>query len=218
MTPATRSTVVPVFPLPNSVLFPHTVLPLHVFEPRYRAMVRDVVRGDRSIAIALLCPGWEQEDTPSFHPVGTVGRISGIEELADGRFLLNLAGRERVRFTELPTDKPYRLVMAEALPERYVDETSQDLRRDKLALLSSYGYLMHELQNESTTPLVLDESASFATAVNTACARMPIEPGIRQELLEIDDLLARYRRATTLLQSVLEAVLRLKARPGTPIN
>ena len=218
MTRATRPGVVPVFPLPDTVLFPHTILPLHVFEPRYRTMVRDAMAGDRSIAIALLCPGWEHEDVPSFHPIGTVGYISELEELTDGRYLLNLTGRARVRFTELPTDKPYRLAMAESLPEGEVDEESDDVRQDKLDLLSSYGYLVHELQNETSAPLVLDESASFVSAVNMACARLPVEPGIRQELLEIDDLCARHRRATAILQGVLEAVLRLRARPGTPVN
>lgn len=74
----------PVFPLPNAVLFPDTVLPLHIFEPRYRQMIHDAANGDGRIAVALLEPGYEEEyeGAPAFHRVGTVGRIENLEQLA----------------------------------------------------------------------------------------------------------------------------------------
>ena len=90
--------IVPLFPLPGAVLFPDTVLPLHIFEPRYRRMVEDVRAGDGRIAIALLRQGWEEgyEGRPAIHDVGTVGRIRDLEPLPDGRFNLALVGLQRV--------------------------------------------------------------------------------------------------------------------------
>ena len=93
------SRLVPVFPLPNVVLFPGVVCPLHVFEPRYREMVTDVLAGERLIALALLRPGWEAEyeGAPAVHEVACVGRVAAAEPLRDGRFNILVQGEERVR-------------------------------------------------------------------------------------------------------------------------
>src|SRR5947199_3253211 len=81
---------VPLFPLPNVVLFPRAVLPLHIFEQRYRAMTADVLRagGERLIAMALLKPGWERDyyGLAAIEPIVCVGRILTHEELADGKY------------------------------------------------------------------------------------------------------------------------------------
>jgi len=97
--------IVPVFPLPNVVFFPQTVLPLHVFEPRYRDLVRDVAAGDGRFSVALLRAASAAEDRhrPAFHAVATVGRIRDLRRLPDGRFLLELVGGERVRLDEEPS-------------------------------------------------------------------------------------------------------------------
>jgi len=78
--------VVAVFPLPDVVFFPRTVLPLHVFEKRYRAMVKDALAADSRLAVALLQPGWQvgYEGSPAFYDVATIGRIIG-EALANAR-------------------------------------------------------------------------------------------------------------------------------------
>src|SRR6185369_2568253 len=86
--------VIPLFPLPNVVFFPGMPLPLHVFEPRYRAMVRDAARGARLIGMALLRGEWEQDyygRAPIF-ATGTVGEMVRVEELPDGRFNIVLRG------------------------------------------------------------------------------------------------------------------------------
>ena len=79
--------IVPVFPLPNVVLFPNVFLPLHIFEPRYRQMVEDALNGDRIIGMVLLRPGWEgdYEGRPPVYPVGCAGVVTHAERLADGR-------------------------------------------------------------------------------------------------------------------------------------
>ncbi len=89
-----RTLTVPLFPLPNVVLFPRAVLPLHVFEQRYREMTTDALKGDRLIAMALLRPGWEQNyySRPAIEPVVCVGQILTHEKLADGKYNFLLQG------------------------------------------------------------------------------------------------------------------------------
>jgi Lon protease-like protein len=211
--PVSPSGHVPVFPLPGIVFFPRTVLPLHVFEPRYRAMVRDAMSGERLIAVSLLKPGWEAnyQGSPAFHDVGTVGRIEDLEAIEDGRFNLRLVGVQRVRLGTWIQEHPYRRVRVEPLPETPVDEDASRIVAAKLDLLASHGCLIRELAASERPGVVLDDRIPFETAVNGACANLPVDPAIRQDLLEEDDLLERQRRASELLEEVLRRVLRLKA-------
>ena len=90
---------IPIFPLPNVVLFPNVFLPLHIFEPRYRQMVEDALDGDRIIGMVLLRPGWEgdYEGRPPVYPIGCAGVITHAERLADGRYNIVLRGMEKFR-------------------------------------------------------------------------------------------------------------------------
>src|SRR5207249_2490730 len=104
------------FPLPNLVLFPHVVQPLHVFEDRYRQMTADALAGDRLIAPVLLRPGWEDQydARPAVHAVACLGRVVAEQLLADGRYNLLLRGLGRVRIIdELDDGKLYRTARAE---------------------------------------------------------------------------------------------------------
>src|SRR5271156_3855610 len=87
------------FPLPNVFLFPYVTQPLHIFENRYRQMTADALASDRLIAMALLCPGWENnyDGRPPVHPVVCLGRIVSEERLPDGRYNLQLRGLIRAR-------------------------------------------------------------------------------------------------------------------------
>jgi Lon protease-like protein len=206
---------IPVFPLPDVVFFPGTVLPLHVFETRYRAMVKDALQADRTIAVALLQPGWEQRyaGNPDCFPIATAGRMEEIETTADGRYYFKLAGTVRVRLGEVIRDVPYRLVNAEEIPERPVDESDPAIRRGKLELLATQVCLVRELTGNDTPKLVLDERMSYVAAVNGACASLPAEAATRQALLELDDLVERHRRATVILEELLQRVVALKTGP-----
>src|SRR6478672_7469926 len=88
---------IPLFPLPNVVLFPRAILPLHIFEERYKAMTADALRGRREIAMALLRPGWERDyhHKPAIEPVVCVGRILSHERLPDGKYNFLLQGLAR---------------------------------------------------------------------------------------------------------------------------
>jgi uncharacterized protein len=99
------------FPLPNLVLFPHVMQPLHIFEPRYRHLLEDALAGDHLIAMALLAPGWQKDydGSPPLHPVACLGRITTYHKLDDGTYNLLLLGLRRIRVVrELAGDKKFR--------------------------------------------------------------------------------------------------------------
>jgi Lon protease-like protein len=88
----------PIFPLPNVVFFPHTLLPLHIFEPRYRKMLADCLAGERRLAVVLLRPGWEADyyGRPAVHSVAGAGEIIQSEMLPNGRSNIVLRGLGRI--------------------------------------------------------------------------------------------------------------------------
>jgi len=130
---------IPLFPLPNVVLFPRAVLPLHVFEERYKAMTADALCGDRQIAMALLKPGWEKNyhGKPAIEPVVCVGKILTHERLPDGRYNFLLQGHTRARLIhEVESDRSYRLAELEPLPEDPAMEI--DLDEDRRRILATF--------------------------------------------------------------------------------
>ncbi len=125
---------IPVFPLPNVVLFPRAVLPLHIFEPRYRVMAQDAIEGPCLITMALLKPGYEPKYhslDAAIHPVVCVGAILRDERLPDGRYNILLQGRVRARIMEENTDLAYRRARLQAIPaEELTPETERFLRAE----------------------------------------------------------------------------------------
>src|SRR3954467_9820081 len=111
------SDLLPLFPLPNVVLFPNGFLQLHIFEPRYREMVADALASDRMIGMVLLRPGWERdyEGRPPIFPVGCSGVITHLDHLPDGRYNIVLRGLERFRIFEENPQRSYRRAAFEPL-------------------------------------------------------------------------------------------------------
>jgi Lon protease-like protein len=204
---------VPVFPLPNTVFFPETVLPLHVFEERYRAMVRDAVDGDGRIAVTLLRPGWESDyyGAPPVHATATLGRIENLVRLADGRFNLRLVGLERIRLHDEVRDAPYRVVRYATAPERQPDDPAR-IEAAKMELLATQMCVARELAgNEAPEPFI-DGAVSLAAAVNGACSSLPLDAAVRQALLEEDDLLERRDKVAAILDQILEQLVRVRGQ------
>src|SRR5512135_1047012 len=116
--------IIPIFPLPNVVLFPTVFLPLHIFEPRYRAMVRDALVGDRIIGMTLLRPGWDAnyEGSPAVYPVGCAGLITHADRLGDGRYNIVLQGLEKFRIAVEEESVEYRRARIEPLLESLSEE------------------------------------------------------------------------------------------------
>ncbi|QDU66547.1 LON peptidase substrate-binding domain-containing protein [Engelhardtia mirabilis] len=129
-----KEQVVPLFPLANVWLVPHAVMPLHIFEPRYRAMVEAVLDGSGELVLGTVVQGHESDmqDAPPVHPVAGLGQIVQFEKLPDGRFLIMLLGKSRVRIAECESDHEYRLVSAAQLEETPAPVTRESELREKL--------------------------------------------------------------------------------------
>ncbi len=132
------SGTVRLFPLPNLVVFPHVVQPLHIFEPRYCEMVEDALVSDQLIAMALLQPGWEGEydQQPAIFPVACLGRILSHTRLPDGQFNILLMGLRRASVvSELPRLRAFRQAEVAILEDLYIKSGTQHraaLQRDLL--------------------------------------------------------------------------------------
>ena len=118
----------PVFPLAGVVLFPGAVLPLHIFEPRYRVMLGDALAGDRLITMALLkqCDPEEYEASPPFHETVCVGRVIQHEPLEEGQANIALLGLSAGRAEPLESEHPYRTARVELLTDRFATDESHE--------------------------------------------------------------------------------------------
>ncbi|MEW6325878.1 MAG: LON peptidase substrate-binding domain-containing protein [Nitrospirota bacterium] len=125
---------IPLFPLPNVVFFPKTFLPLHIFEPRYRAMVQDAAQKDQPIGMVLLKEGWERnyEGAPAVHQIGCAGRIVALDALPDGRFNIVLSGAYRFAIESESKSKAYREAQVRRIGGPAWRRLSDRLRRDLL--------------------------------------------------------------------------------------
>jgi uncharacterized protein len=201
----------PLFPLPNAVLFPHALLPLHVFEERYRTMVRDVLTGSRCLAVGLLVPESHQEDPlPSVQPIAGVGEVVMAHELPDGRFNLVVRGRARVRIDrELPSGRPYRLVTATELPDLPITNESEIVDADQ-TLRALIGQLADAIpEGGELLRQVIAAQESPAELVDGVASALIVDPALRQRLLETRDVGQRLER-------VAAEVVAMTARIGAP--
>ena len=192
----------PIFPLPDVTFFPHTFLPLHVFESRYRAMVTDSLARDRRIAVVRLRPGYEAryEGKPEVFAVAGAGEIVNCERLASGRFNILVKGQWRVRIdTELPSDTLYRMVRA----RRLEDAPAGDVQALIARIRGSCKQLLEALDRPLDVldgALGPDETAS-AIADRVAAAFLP-DPSLRQLLLETLDVGERLHRVAQALEDL----------------
>jgi Lon protease-like protein len=189
---------IPIFPLPNVVLFPNVFLPLHIFEPRYRAMVGDALRGDRIIGMVLLQPGCgaSDEGRPPVFPIGCAGVITHAEPLNDGRFNIVLRGLERFRITGEDGDRTYRMAQIDALPEMTPEDHRGELRRHRNRLEALLAVAIERAGAEPRfPPAVPDEDL-----VNALAQYIELDPLERQALLEREGVLARCRALIELLE------------------
>ncbi len=145
---ANFSGVARLFPLPNFVMFPHVIQPLHVFEPRYRELIADAMEGDRLIATAILKSGWEAdyEGRPPIEPICSISQIVSSSPLEDGSSNLLLAGYWRARITqELSTDQMFRSASVELLDDVYLPSGASQRPTLQRALLDSFDQVSSNL-------------------------------------------------------------------------
>jgi Lon protease-like protein len=158
---------IPLFPLPNVVLFPNVFLPLHIFEPRYRAMTAEALQGDRIIGMALLRPGYETEydGRPAIYDIGCAGVITHSQPLADGRYDVVLHGIEKFRITSEDHSRPYRVGHVEAIPEAIPPDEVQPLRHQRQRLEAVLAAAIERVRAEPKfPPSVPDEDLVNALA------------------------------------------------------
>ena len=189
---------IPIFPLPNVVLFPQVFLPLHIFEPRYREMTADALRGDRIIGIVLLRPGWQQdyEGRPPVYPIGCAGVITHAEQLSDGRYNIVLRGIEKFRIVGEDHSRSYRTAEIEGVDESSpeADRASLTAARRKLEAL-----LVPQPAGRGIDPK-MPSSMADEDFVNALAQYLELEPVEKQALLERTSLLARCRSLIELLE------------------
>lgn len=184
--PESSTGVVRLFPLPNLVLFPGAIQPLHIFEPRYRQMMVDALADDRLITMSLLRPGWESEYhlNPPVYPGVCVGRIYQEELLPGGRWNLLLHGERRARILEeVPSDRLYRLARVEWVAETPIDpdrapEVRNLLIRTVTAWARSRKLSLHHLQQ------VLKQDMSPGQLCDILGYALPLSLAMKQDLLE----------------------------------
>ena len=191
-------TEIPLFPLPNVVLFPSALLPLHIFESRYRAMVADALESERLIGMVMLRPGWESqyEEAPDVYPVGCAGFITHADPLPDGRFNIMLRGLEKFRIVgERPAREgveSYRIARIESIKEVSVGVTAATrAARQRLEKL-----LARKLQRSDGD--FIPKDVPDADLVNAIAQHL--EPLEKQALLECNSLLERCEVLVELLE------------------
>jgi Lon protease-like protein len=192
-----RTVRIPIFPLGGAILFPRSQLPLHIFEARYREMVRDVIDGAGRIGM-IQPQGFDEDDSGPLYAVGCVGEIVGIEELEDGRFNIVLLGSNRFRMiAETEVDAGYRCAEVDieafddseplALPLAQRAEVEREARRlgDALGLAVDWEAVAR-----------LDDEM----LVNAIAQVAPFDVGAKQALLEQGSLDDRADLLVQLMQ------------------
>ena len=202
----------PLFPLPDVVFFPKTLLPLHVYEPRYRALASEALEQDRIICTALLKPGWESDyyGSPEVYPVGCVGKIVQHQKLPDGRYNITLDGITKVRIESSVRLTPYRLVRVSpveddstwALGENAAEEAAELVRLfQQVHEGQAPSILLAEMFGQNMTP---------ESILNTVALHLNAEPEVKEQLLEMDSLDLRYQTLVQILRNATKTQERIE--------
>jgi Lon protease-like protein len=190
---STLPAVIPIFPLEVTLLFPGVSRPLYIFEPRYRAMVADALKGNRIIGMTMLRPGYEADyqGRPPIYEIGCAGVITDVEELSGGRFNIVLRGLVKFRVTGEDDSRPYRLARVDAMPE-VLDAAGQlalQKQRQQLEELVTRG------GDSKVPPEVSDEEL-----VNMLAQYVQLDRDERRTLLELESVLSRAQALVAIIE------------------
>jgi Lon protease-like protein len=181
-----NSGLLPLFPLPNVLLYPKALLPLHVFEPRYLQLVKDLQKnGEDLLAMGVLEDGWDLDyfNTPPIHAIGGVGKILQWNEDADGNYNLLVQGLTRASFQEEPFAMTYRSVAFEAIHEIPVIDPEED------ALLRRA--LRNSLQDFSDETTIISKNLQTGYLADILIVAMNLSMKDKYELFKNPDVLER---------------------------
>ncbi|MEA2237114.1 MAG: uncharacterized protein QOC81_1838 [Thermoanaerobaculia bacterium] len=196
--------LLPLFPLPNLVFFPQTRLPLHVFEPRYRQLVADVIERDQRFGIVLLRPGWEADyfGAPPIYACGTMGLIEQTVPLDDGRYNILVSGEMRFQIVSEVSREPYRTARVVVYPQVDIDATAAYAQHTWLSDLSRQ--YLHYLPEQGGVPEM--KSVGLEALTNALIMSLNLDIAEKQRLLETDDVTARAEDVGTELQHRIESL------------
>jgi Lon protease-like protein len=205
----------PIFPV-NTVLFPGSPLPLHVFEERYLQMLRDRLANDPIFGISLIAAGREVGDQPEFHQVGTTARLVSINAHEDGHVDIVVVGERRIRMSRGDWRRGYAVADVDDLPDRRVDRgQAVRLMGHARAILDTYLETLATLLHTSFRSPVVDlepETGTFEIA-----SLLPLHTWEQQEILEDVDPVSRIERVCEVLQRELSLVSR-GGTAGVPLT
>ena len=198
--PIAIPSVIPLFPLPNVVFFPRTYLPLHIFEPRYRHMVRDAAASHGMVGMVLLKEGWESdyEGRPPIFPMGAVGRMVAVQNLSDGRFNVLLQGLRRFEITDEIGIESYRqgsIELRDFAP--LAAKLPPELRAEILKVVGNF--LLSQEDGMALTNF-LKQPVDDEALVHNLSFGLDFTPLEKQFLLEAETVVQQARRLLELLQ------------------
>lgn len=194
-------TDVPVFPLPDYVLFPQTLIPFHIFEDRYKQLVSDCLADQRLIVVAGLMPGWEDDyyGSPPVYPVAGFGKVVNEERLADGRLNIFVHSLARVRIVETTRTEPYRVARVDVIPDRAIEREAERLPAVMERLRSCVVGLASRVDEEARVlGRVLTSASDPGVLTNRLASVMVGDPRTRQSLLEQRSPLERASLLTSI--------------------
>jgi len=191
---------VPVMPLPGAVLFPHALLPLYIFEPRYREMLEHALRRDRMFSVALIkpsCPEWQARE--DFFHFATVGLIRACVGRGDGTSNLVLQGLHRVRFTSFEQETPFPVAKIDLVESS--DDTTVETEALGEKVLELYRKLKRaERQLPPKVDRYLEQLGDLEMLADLVASTFVDDPLRRQKMLEEQSVNQRLRLLITFLQ------------------
>jgi len=199
------SGIVPLFPLPNVVFFPNSLLPLHVFEPRYRQMVDDIIESERIIGMVLLKPGWEKDyyGNPEIFNIACMGKIVSIEEMNEGKSNIVLYGLKRIKINDIVNEIPYRVASVNVLED--VHYQNEEVYQKRLVeLISKWNSILGDEQKSHK--INIDTTMSIENLTDVLTPSIISNVYQRQELLEEINILKRAERILEQLETKLEII------------
>ena len=207
--PESFSGIVRLFPLPNLVLFPGVVQALHIFEPRYRKMMQDLLAADHLVTLCLYENPEQQmetEDAPPIHSTVCVAKVIAHKELDDGRFNLLVMGVKRARIVrELPVEQPYRMAEVDILDDKLPDgDADGSALRSKLIenceLLDLFEKLAHQLDLKK----VIESNIEIGLLIDLICFSADLDCSQRLAILKLPDVGQRLQQLLTVLKSTAD--------------
>ncbi len=203
------------FPLPNLVLFPHVMQPLHVFEPRYRELVEDALAGDQLLALSLLAPGWEKdyEGRPPIYPTACLSMIAKHTKLDDGRYNLLLVGVRRIQIThELPPTKPFRVAAAVIAEDHFPKELGPARPALQRRLIDRFRSLLPQVpEAREQLEQLLREEVPLGILTDIMAYTLDLDVAVKIKLLAESNV---DRRAETLVDLLSQASATRSKFPG----